>query len=86
MLDLTVRALAWILTLCTPRPKGRHRLGTIPPLRFTPTPPPRFTPPTPDETERRLQRERRRAASLATLGIDIGPKHIHGIGIPAVTR
>lgn len=41
MLDLTVRALAWILTLCTPHPQGRHRLGTPPPLRFTPAPPPR---------------------------------------------
>ncbi|MDN3024814.1 hypothetical protein [Streptomyces sp. S.PB5] len=85
MLDLTVRALAWILTVCTPRPRGRHRLGTLPPLRVTPMPPPRRTELL-DETELRLQRERRRAAGLATLGIDIGPKHIHGIRIPTVIR
>ncbi|MEU6380016.1 hypothetical protein [Streptomyces sp. NPDC046909] len=76
MLDLTVRALAWILTLCTPRPRGRHRLGALPPLRYLPTPPPRH-----------LQRARRRAAWLATLGIDVGPTCIHGVHLPAgVTR
>ncbi|MFJ2233011.1 hypothetical protein [Streptomyces sp. NPDC087859] len=75
MLDLTVRTLAWILTLCTPRPRGRHRLGTLPPLRYLPAPP---TP--------RLQRARRRAAYLATLGIDVGPTHIHGVRLPAATR
>ncbi|NUR67337.1 MAG: hypothetical protein HOQ47_16400 [Streptomyces sp.] len=75
MLDLTVRALAWILTFCTPRPKGRHRLGALPPLRYIPTDP-------------RRQRDRRRAAYLATLGIDVGPTLIHGIrvGAPAATR
>lgn len=43
MLDLTVRLLAWALRACTPRPRGRHRLGTVPPLCFIPAPPPRFT-------------------------------------------
>lgn len=85
MLDLTVRALAWILTLCTPRPSGRHRLATVPPLRFIPTPPPRFTE-RPETAEQRRQRERRRAAYLATFGIDTGPTHIHGIRVPAATR
>ena len=80
MLDLTARFLSWLLTICTPRPRGRHRLGVVPPLRFTPVPPPRF-----GEflrgraSEPRRQRERRRALYLATLGIDIGPDHIHGI-------
>ncbi|MFD4522683.1 hypothetical protein ACFWP7_01830 [Streptomyces sp. NPDC058470] len=33
--------------------------------------------------ERRRQRERRRALYLATLGIDVGPAHIHGIPVGA---
>ncbi|MFF4250911.1 hypothetical protein ACFY1L_06875 [Streptomyces sp. NPDC001663] len=96
MLDITVRALAWMLSLCTPSPRGRHRLGALPPLRITPvSPPPRFTerldgnasrlvrPYVLTPTEHHRQRERRRAACLATLGIDVGPKHIHGIRVPA---
>ncbi|WP_328550160.1 MULTISPECIES: hypothetical protein [unclassified Streptomyces] len=96
MLDLIVRTLTRMLTLCTPRPRGRHRLGTLPPLRITPLPPPpRFTelldgnasrlvrPYVLDPTEHRRQRERRRAACLATLGIDVGPKRIHGVRVPA---
>ncbi|MET7701841.1 hypothetical protein [Streptomyces sp. NPDC005485] len=93
MLDLTVRLLARMLSICTPRPRGRHRVGAVPALRFTP-PPPRFTELldgtasalvrpyllTPDE--RRHQRDRRRALYLATLGIDVGPDHIHGIPVP----
>ncbi|GHA54683.1 hypothetical protein GCM10010372_63380 [Streptomyces tauricus] len=43
MLDLTLRLLAWVLNVCTPRPSGRHRLGSLPPLRFIPVPPPRFS-------------------------------------------
>ncbi|MEV0170940.1 hypothetical protein AB0I00_07410 [Streptomyces sp. NPDC050803] len=99
MLDLIVRTLAWMLSICAPNPRGRHRLGTPPPLRFTPTPPPpRFTelldgnasrlvrPYVLDPTEHRRQRERRRAAYLATLGIDVGPTHIHGVRVPAATR
>jgi hypothetical protein len=94
MPDLTLRLLTWVLRLCTPRPRGRHRAGTLPTLEFTP-PPPRFTERldggtsplvrpyvlTPDE--RRRQRERRRALYLATLGIDSGPHHIHGIRVGA---
>ncbi|MFJ9901891.1 hypothetical protein ACIRVK_03110 [Streptomyces sp. NPDC101152] len=99
MLDLIVRTLAWMLTLCTPRPRGRHRLGALPPLRLAPlAPPPRFTefldgnasrlvrPYVLDQAEHRRQRERRRAAGLATLGIDVGPKRIHGVRVPAATR
>jgi hypothetical protein len=42
--DLTFRFLSWLLSLFTPRPRGRHRLhATEPPLRFIPSPPPRFT-------------------------------------------
>ncbi|QWB28606.1 MULTISPECIES: hypothetical protein [Streptomyces] len=72
----------------------------MPPLRVTgtPPPPPRFTerlagnachvvrPYVLDPTEYRRQRERRRAARLATYGIDLGPKHIHGVRVPAATR
>ncbi|WP_282703299.1 hypothetical protein [Streptomyces sp. CC219B] len=98
MLDLIVRALAWMLSICTPSPQGRHRLGTPPPLRYIPIPPPRFTerldgnasplirPYVLTPTEHRRQRERRRAACLATLGIDVGPKQIHGVRVPAATR
>ncbi|MGP4044757.1 hypothetical protein [Streptomyces sp. 2A115] len=96
MLELTVRFLSWMLSICTPRPRGRHRLGAVPPLRITPAPPPRFTelldgnasrlvrPYVLDPAEhRRRQRERRRALYLATLGIDVGPDHIHGVPVAA---
>ncbi|MEV0225504.1 hypothetical protein [Streptomyces sp. NPDC050704] len=98
MLDLIVRFLAWVLTLCTPRARGRHRFGALPPLRIIPVPPPRFTevldgnasrlvrPYVLDPAERRHQRERRRATYLATLGIDVGPDHIHGVRVPAASR
>ncbi|MFB6843894.1 hypothetical protein ACFCXS_03315 [Streptomyces sp. NPDC056373] len=96
MLDLTVRTLAWMLSLCTPRPRGRHRLGAVPPLRIVPIPPPptRFTelldgtacrlvrPYVLDPAEHRRQRERRRAA----LGTDVGAKRIHGGRVPVATR
>ncbi|TLS41985.1 hypothetical protein FE633_33460 [Streptomyces montanus] len=36
--------------------------------------------------ERRRQRERRHALYLATLGIDAGPDHIHGVRVPAAAR
>lgn len=74
MLDLTLRMFVWILDICTPDPRGRHRLGALPPLRFIPVPPPRFA-------EHRLQRGRRRAAYLATVGIDVGPARIHGVRV-----
>ncbi|MBC2907184.1 hypothetical protein [Streptomyces cupreus] len=98
MLDLTLRLLAWVLGICTPSPRGRHRLGAEPPLRFTPAPPPRFTelldgnasrlvrPYVLDPDEHHRQRERRRAAYLATLGIDVGPTRIHGVRVPAATQ
>ncbi|MEV5613630.1 hypothetical protein [Streptomyces sp. NPDC052225] len=92
MLDPTLRALAWVLRICTPTPPGRHRATGTP----TPPPPPRFTErldgaashlvrpyvltPTEHEHRRRQQRDRRRALYLATLGIDVGPRPelIHG--------
>jgi hypothetical protein len=100
MPDLIVRTLSWVLSLCTPRPRGRHRLGSLPPLRITSTPPPprRFTerldgnasrlvrPYVLDPTELRRQRQRRRAAHLATFGMNTEPKHVHGVRVPAATR
>jgi len=39
---------------------------------------------TPEERhERRLQRQRRRALWLAVHGIDVGPRHIHGLEVSA---
>ena len=32
--------------------------------------------------ERRKQRQRRRALVLATVGIDVGPRVVHGVGVP----
>ncbi|MFD9037232.1 hypothetical protein ACIOK4_21665 [Streptomyces bottropensis] len=107
MLDLTVRALTWVLNLCMPHPPGRHRAVTrtarhrVSPLAPTLPPAPAFTDLsgtldvidggasplvrpyllTPDE--RRRRRECRRALYLATLGIDTGPDHIHGIRVGA---
>ncbi|GAA2639908.1 hypothetical protein [Streptomyces vastus] len=98
MLDPTLRLLAWMLSICTPRPRGRHRLGAIPPLRLIPAPPPQFTelldgsasplvrPYVLDPAEHHRQRERRRALYLATLGIDVAPTHIHGVCVPVATR
>lgn len=98
MLDLTVRTLAWMLSICTPRPRGRHRLGAVPTLCITHAPPPRFTEPLDgsashlvrpyvlDPAERRRRREPRRAAYLATLGIDFGPDRIHGVRVPVAAR
>jgi len=90
MLDLIVSTLAWVLSLCTPHPRGRHRLGAGPPLRITPlAPPPRFTERL-DGNASRLVRpyvlspaEHRRAACLATRGIDVGPQPIHAVRVPA---
>ncbi|MFI8536682.1 hypothetical protein ACIGMX_41415 [Streptomyces aquilus] len=76
MLDLTVRALAWMLSICTAHPNGRHRLRPTPPLRFTPTPPPNLAALLAGTTP----------ADLPPLGIDIGLKHIHGICTPSVIR
>ncbi|MFM9558133.1 hypothetical protein [Streptomyces caniscabiei] len=104
MLHFTVRALAWLLSLCLPTPPGRHRavnptarhrLSREVPVIPTAT---TFTDVaelidgsasplvrpyllTPDERHR--QRERRRALYLASLGIDTGPDHIHGIRVGA---
>ncbi|MFE4675068.1 hypothetical protein [Streptomyces sp. NPDC056721] len=90
MLDFTVRFLAWVLRLCTPPPRGRHRLG----IRTSPlaAPPPSHTerldgaasalvrPYVLTHDERHRQRERRRTLYLATLGVDVGPHPhlIHG--------
>jgi hypothetical protein len=93
MLDLIVSTLAWVLRLCTPCPRGRHRLGTLPPLRITPmSPPPRFSELLDGDASRLVRpyvlspAEHRRAARLARLGIGAGPKPIHGVRVPAATR
>ncbi|MDQ0776591.1 hypothetical protein QF026_005057 [Streptomyces aurantiacus] len=84
MLDLTLRLFARVLSICTPRPRGRHRLGAMPPLRFIPVPPPRpSTMRGSRASGHRRQRERRRALYLATIGIDVGPDHIHGVPMTA---
>ncbi|GAA3806800.1 hypothetical protein ACFS5L_42625 [Streptomyces phyllanthi] len=94
MLDLIVRALAWVLNTFLPTPPGRHRAGNTPPPHIVP-PPPRFTerldgaasalvrPYVLTPHERRHQRARRRALCLAALGTDTGPSHIHGVRVGA---
>lgn len=96
MLDLTLRCLARVLSICTPRPQGRHRLGAERLRRVIPSPPARFTealdgsasalvrPYVLTLDERGRRRERRRALYLASLGIDTGPQCIHGIRVGAV--
>ncbi|MFJ3665778.1 hypothetical protein ACIPSE_04920 [Streptomyces sp. NPDC090106] len=79
MLDLTVRLITWMLSICAPVPRGRHRLDADPPLRFIPVPPPRFAAPLVGPASRTLHPD-------IPPGIDIGPKHIHGIRIPAIIR
>ncbi|MFI7008996.1 hypothetical protein [Streptomyces sp. NPDC050145] len=96
MLDLTLRALAWVLRICLPAPAGRHRATTAPPPpplnpirtaapyrhteRLDGAAHPLVRPYVLTPTERRRQRERRRALYLATIGIDVGPRLelIHG--------
>ncbi|WP_338700005.1 hypothetical protein V2W30_25250 [Streptomyces sp. Q6] len=89
MLDLTLRALAWVLRICMPAPSGRHR-APFALAAPTPPPPPRYTErldgaashlvrpyvlsAAEHEHRRRQQRDRRRALYLATLGIDVGPR------------
>ncbi|MEU3740495.1 hypothetical protein AB0E78_25960 [Streptomyces sp. NPDC032198] len=97
MSDPIVRFLGRVLALFAPRPRGRHRLEGIA-RALIPPPPPRFTerldghaspvvrPYVLTPGERRAQRERRRALYLATLGIDTGPRHIHGVPVPVAAR
>lgn len=74
-------------------PAAVQTLSTRP---ATPQPPARTTAPapcgalvrpyalTPDEFhERRLQRQRRRQLWLATVGVDAGPRRIHGVEVLA---
>ncbi|MEV2253126.1 hypothetical protein AB0I94_21525 [Streptomyces sp. NPDC050147] len=94
MSDPIVRFLGRLLAAFAPPPRGRHRHGAVPNPQIAP-PPPRFTerldghasplvrPYVLAPGERRLQRERRRALYLATLGIDSGPRHIHGVAVAA---
>ena len=100
MPDFIVHTLAWMLSLCTPRPRGRHRLGTLPPLRIIPVPPPpsRCTellhgnasrlvrPYVLDPAEHRRQRDHDQDARPATPGIRMDPKHAHHVPVPAATR
>ncbi|MGW6060362.1 hypothetical protein [Streptomyces sp. NPDC055189] len=94
MSDPIVRFLGRMLAAFAPRPRGRHRLAAAP-RPLVPPPPPRFTerldgrasalvrPYVLAPSETRLQRERRRALYLATLGIDTGPRRIHGVAVAA---
>ncbi|GGY90718.1 hypothetical protein [Streptomyces poonensis] len=52
MLDLIVRLLACVLSLCMPSPRGRHRAVPPPVLTITPTPTPVLAPPPCRFTER----------------------------------
>ncbi|MFB7084129.1 hypothetical protein [Streptomyces sp. NPDC056296] len=96
MLDLTVHALAWMLSICAPNPRGRHRLTEEPNLRYIPVPPPRFTEAL-DGNACRLVRpyvltpaERRQPATYGIgLGVTVGQKYIHNTHdacVPAATR
>ncbi|MFF7839890.1 hypothetical protein ACFZC6_13870 [Streptomyces ossamyceticus] len=97
MLDLTVRALAWMLRIWLPDSRGRHRAGSpVPPPApvaqpvTRPHPHPHPQPPTPaytlDERVRRRAtrglRERRRALYLASLGLDTEPPVSREVRVP----
>lgn len=92
MLDLTARFLAWMLDICTPNPRGRHRLGSLPPLRFVPSPP-LFTDTLDDNASRLVcpyvlqptERRRQHGAHLATSG-SASPKPFHGLSASAANR
>lgn len=93
MLDLTVRFLAWMLDICTPNPRGRHRLGAPPPLRFTPSPAPVFTDGLGGNAPRLVRPyvlyptdpRRQRAVHLAT-SAGAGPKRSRGLSASAANR
>ncbi|WP_405881913.1 hypothetical protein OG762_26760 [Streptomyces sp. NBC_01136] len=95
MTDLILRLAAYARTLFSPR--GRHRAGQpLPPPQPRPRPTPARHP-GPYATDTPLdgratalirpylltpeQRSRRRALWLATYGIDVGPRHIHGMEV-----
>ncbi|MBR8643183.1 hypothetical protein KEF29_37260 [Streptomyces tuirus] len=94
MLDFIVRTLARMLSLSTPHPRGRHRLGALPPLRINPIPPPppRFTELL-DGNASRLVRpyalnpvEHHHPAQLAAFDTSTGPTHTSDARVPAATR
>ncbi|MBT2526169.1 hypothetical protein J7E91_12130 [Streptomyces sp. ISL-99] len=77
---------------------GRHRqAGPVPAANHRPHPAPRIRVPAPlrgedcalvrpyllTPHEVRLQRQRRRALWLATHGVDVGPRRIHGVEVAA---
>ncbi len=65
---------AWIIELVLKvllPAQGRHRSTNQPPTTKRPDTP----------QERRLQRSRRRAVWLATVGVDAGPRWIHGVEV-----
>ncbi|SPF02158.1 hypothetical protein SMA5143A_2913 [Streptomyces sp. MA5143a] len=94
MLDLTVRALAWMLRIWLPDSRGRHRAGSpVPPPApvaqpvTRPHPQPSTLPTyTLDERVRRRAtrglRERRRALYLASLGLDTEPPVSREVRVP----
>ncbi|MFI1731250.1 hypothetical protein ACH40E_18940 [Streptomyces acidicola] len=71
----------------TASPPVQHRVDDIWPFESdtdTDTDPVRPYLLTPEELhERRLRRRRRRALWLATYGIDVGPRRIHGVEVAA---
>jgi hypothetical protein len=85
MLDLTLRLLVRMLSFWTPSPRGRHRLGAPPPLRFTPIPPARFTELLAGNASC-LVRPYLLGPDTRHSQIVVDPRRIHGVRVPAATR
>lgn len=77
-------ALGWLLAALAPPPRGRHRLVADLDVRI-PAPPPRFTERL-DGLASPIVRPYVLTPGERRLGIDTGPRHIHGVPVPVAAR